>query len=455
MSDGTRRRPSIFGALVIIAIGAVFLLHNFYGDFDGWDFLYHWWPALLILLGLARLVDYAFESRSDGTGRHGLGAGQIVLIIFIVLLIAGAIARHQLKARGVPVDGFPPIIAIGETYSFNDPSQSIAAPAAPRVNISTQRGDITVHAESATQIRVEIKKSANAISEHDAQKRADRVHVTVTDNHDGSFDVRTEGDSSDMSRVDVDLEVYVPQKAAINAATDRGDIQTFGVAGNLEVNTHNGDIDAQDSGADVTAETQKGDVRITTAGGNVKLSGKGDEVEISDVKGEAVIEGEFFGPIRLTRITEGARFLSQRTNLTVTTLAGRLDADSGNIEITDITGDVTLDTQKNDVTLENVAGHIQIEDQDGDVDLRFAQPPRADVSVTDGSGDISVVLPAQAAFQVDAQSESGDTASDFSGVKKTGNDENDHNGLSGQVGTHGPKIHLRTSYGDINLRKAA
>jgi DUF4097 and DUF4098 domain-containing protein YvlB len=454
MSDGKNRRPSIFGAIVLVVIGGVFLLHNFYGNFDGWDFLYRWWPVFLILAGVAKLVDYGFEQRSDGSSGRGLGAGQVLLVIFLVILIAGAITVHHLRGTGIRIEPWPPM-GLGETYSFSEASQSLPAPATARVNISTPRGDITVHAEDTQQIRVEVKKSANAMSEHDAEKRADEVHVVITDNHDGSFDVRPVGTGKDAGRVDVDLEVYVPQKAAIWANTEHGDVHAFAVGGNVEINTRNGDIEAQNSGSDVTAATEKGDVRITTAGGNVKLSGRGDEVEISDVKGEAAIEGEFYGPIRLARIAKGAHLLSRRTNLTLTSLAGHLDADSGNIEIADVTGDVTLDTQKNDVTLENVAGRIQIEDHDGDVEMRFAQPPHAGIDVSDGSGDISVTLPPQAAFQMDAQSESGDADSDFAGVKKTGTQDSDRAGLSGQQGERGPLIHLRTSYGDIHLKKAA
>jgi DUF4097 and DUF4098 domain-containing protein YvlB len=455
MSDGNPRRPSIFGAIVLVALGVIFLLHNFYGNFNGWEFLYHWWPVFLILAGVARLVDYEFERRSGGTGGFRRGGTQTLVVIFLAFLILGSIIAHHARNLGPGVDASPFWRGLGESYSFTEPSQSLPAPPAARVNVFTPRGDISVHAGNTNQIRVEVKKSSTAMSEHEAEKRADEFHVVITDNHDGSFDIRPAGTGKDSGRVDVDMEVYVPQRSAITADTGRGDVQTFSVAGNVDASTRNGDIEIQDSGADVTAATEKGDVRIATAAGNVKLSGRGDEVEISDVKGEAAIEGEFYGPIRLTRIAKGARFQSQRTNLTITALAGHLDADSGNIEIADSTGDVTLDTQKNDVTLENVAGRIQVEDHDGNIDMRFAQPPHADVNVDDGSGDISVTLPGQAAFQMDAQSESGDADSDFSGIKKTGGDDNARAGLSGQQGSRGPMIHLRTSYGDIHLRKAA
>ncbi len=448
MSDGKNRRPSIFGAIVLLAIGVIFLLHNFYGDFSGWEFLYHWWPVFLILAGVAKLVDYEFDRRSGGSRPAGT---QTLLILVLVLLVVGSIIAHHVRGSGMGIEMWP---GMGQMYNFTEPSQSQPALPTAHVNISTSHGDISVHAENTQQIRVETKKSSRAMTEHEAETRADEIHVVIADNHDGSFDIRPVGKGEDSGRVEVDLEVYVPQQATVSADTANGDVQTFSVGGNVEANTRKGDIEVQDSGADVTAETQKGDVRVATAAGNVKLSGRGDEVEITDVKGEAAIEGEFFGPIHLARIAKGARFQSQRTNLTIAALAGHLDADSGSIEIADSTGDVTLDTQKNDVTLENVAGRIQVEAHDGNIDLHFAQPPRNDVTVDDGSGDIAVTLPALAAFQMDAQSESGDADSDFSDIKKTGTEDSSRAGLSGQQGARGPKIHLRTSYGDIHLRKS-
>src|SRR5271169_5434490 len=169
MSDGRRRRPSIFGAIVLVAIGVIFLLHNFYGDFNGWEFLYHWWPVFLILAGVARLVDYEFERRSgsEGTGGSRSGGTQVVLIVFLVILIFGAIVAHHVRDYGGP-DRMWPIMGLGQSYSFSEPSQAVPAPASPRVNVSTPNGDITVHTENSQQIRVEVMKSANAMSEHEA-----------------------------------------------------------------------------------------------------------------------------------------------------------------------------------------------------------------------------------------------------------------------------------------------
>ena len=62
---GYPRRRSIFGGLVMIAIGSLCLLANF--DLIAWwrleDWFSDWWPAVLVLVGLTHLVGAVRERR--------------------------------------------------------------------------------------------------------------------------------------------------------------------------------------------------------------------------------------------------------------------------------------------------------------------------------------------------------------------------------------------------------
>ena len=73
--NGGNVTPGLIFGLAIIAIGVLFLLDNF-GFPVG--FVWHYWPVILIAIGLAKLVD----SR-DTPGRTG---GAIIMIIGIVLI---------------------------------------------------------------------------------------------------------------------------------------------------------------------------------------------------------------------------------------------------------------------------------------------------------------------------------------------------------------------------------
>jgi signal transduction histidine kinase len=74
------RRNSLFGPVLLIGIGVLLLLSNFgIVDIDIWDLIFRFWPVLLIAAGL----DILFGRRS--------GAGAIIALVVIVVLIAGAL----------------------------------------------------------------------------------------------------------------------------------------------------------------------------------------------------------------------------------------------------------------------------------------------------------------------------------------------------------------------------
>ncbi len=111
-------------------------------------------------------------------------------------------------------------------------------------------------------------------------------------------------------------------------------------------------------------------------------------------------------------------------------------------------------TRKNDIELENVAGRIHIENKDGNIELRFAQPPREEVSVANESGSIKLVLPAKSTFEVHAEARQGDVDCEFSDqLAKEQVQERGNTRLDGKVGPKGPQIKLKTTYGSIRLKK--
>ena len=449
MSEQSPSRHSIFGGLVLVIIGALFLIYNFHPEFDLWDILWRWWPLFLILLGVARLIDYAIAQHSEKPAPRIVTGGDIFLIVALLVLISVAGGIYHIREHINNGDFFP--AEWGNPYAFSEQLPAQALPADARIQISDVRGDISVHPANVAQIQVTVKKTVNDFNPGDAQKRADGIHFIVVDNHDGSYEVEPQEQGVSPRSLETDLDVQVPQHASVTASTQHGNVDVAGLAGTIASSTHNGDINVSGAGNDVAAATDRGTVHISGVQGDVRLSGKGDDVNISDVKGEAVIDGEFFGPIRMSSVAKGARLTSKRTDLTVTALPGTLELDSGDLHIENSPGDVSVSTKKNDVVIQDISGSIHIDNQDGDIEVRFSQPPRQPLDITDGSGDVSVTFPAKANFQIDAESESGDVDSEFAGIstRKDGN----RSILEGQTSGHGPSIRIRTTYGDIHVRK--
>jgi hypothetical protein len=49
---------ALTAGLILVAIGAIFLIENFYAPFSAWRLITRYWPVILIIIGVRRLYDY-------------------------------------------------------------------------------------------------------------------------------------------------------------------------------------------------------------------------------------------------------------------------------------------------------------------------------------------------------------------------------------------------------------
>jgi len=79
---------SIGGAIVLIALGGLFLYGTLHPDFHVWPFLGRYWPLILIFLGLGKLWDYYWDRTHPGSS-HGGELSGLAVALLILVLIAG------------------------------------------------------------------------------------------------------------------------------------------------------------------------------------------------------------------------------------------------------------------------------------------------------------------------------------------------------------------------------
>ncbi len=452
MANPRPRGSSLFSGLLLMFVGVLLLLHNYRGFSIG-HVLGHWWPLILIFWGAIKLYERTAANRSGEPGAARISSGEIFLFLGLVSLL-GLVVAIEHAPQHLP--GEIPGIEIGDKFGFDLNVPTKVVPADARITIRNSRGDITVRSSNEPQIRIAGKKNAKAWSESDAQRVADRASVEIVQNGDG-YEVHPTGIRPGDSRLSLDLDVAIPKKAGLTIRNERGDITVADMAKAVNVSSGIGDIEVRDNAGDVTIDARKGDIKVSDTHGNVKLSGHGGEVNISGASGGLTIDGEFYGPIRADKIAKGVRFISQRTDLTLTQLTGHMEAGSGNLEIADAPGNLSLRTNSYDVSIENAGGKVKVDNRNGSVDVRFSTPPKEDIDLNNSSAGITLSLPESSSFEILADCHSCDIDSEFSAdsLKRTST-ESGNSHLEGKYGGgRGPKITLKTSYGSISLRRTS
>ncbi|MFZ3333196.1 MAG: DUF4097 family beta strand repeat-containing protein [Candidatus Acidiferrales bacterium] len=452
MSNGVRQRSSIFGGLLLILLGVLFLLARFNPDLRMWHLFWRYWPVLIILWGIAKLIGNFSAHHAGQKHPPLLTGGEAALLILVVLVLAGMGIYSRVREKMPDLNINMGLFDHKATQSQELPPKTI--PAGSHVSVSTGRGSITVHVGDGNDLRVNVNQTAIADSDSAAQDRLKSIKVVIEKTGDG-YAVHPANSSDNGEEATADLDVTIPGKTSLTANTNHGDINVSGVSGAVTAATQHGDIEIHDAGSDVTAQLQSGDARISNVSGNLRVTGRGNEIEVNDVAGDATFEGEFFGPIRVRDVTKTTHYASEKADLTLVHMTGRLELDSGEIDVSDVGGSAKLITHDKDMDVENVAGRLDIADTHGSIKVSYSQAPRADVNIANESGEVDLTLPSESKFQISAVSSSGEIQSDFDDSTLKLDNENGMGRLSGNVGSQGPKISIATSYGTIYVRKTS
>ena len=446
------RRRSIAGPIVLIALGVLFLLGNMH--VVTWPMLgtyfARFWPVLIILWGVIKLFEHWNDTRQGLPGR-GIGAGGVLLIIFLIIFGMSATAAYKVNWNAFSNDvDFDNDFAglFGNTYSF---SQTLEQPftAGNSLHVVDDRGSVTINAWDEPKIKVVVNKRVIASDENESNSIDQKTQATIS--VDGNVaNVNANTMSGGRRPVESNLQIWVPAKAAVDLAVGRGDVTVATRTGDVHITANRGDMTAQQITGDVTLVSGRGSIRAQDITGNVAINGRVSDSTVHDVTGSLTLSGDFFGEMDLARIAKGVSFHSSRTDMEMTALPGDLNMESGDLRVRSVGGPMRVITRSKDIHIEDVAGDLKIEDTNGLVEYHAGNKLGA-VDITNTRGDVQLTVPAKSSFQVEAQARRGDVFSDFEGVA-TSEQRNDHS-MSGTVGKGGPTIRISDTGGDISLRK--
>ena len=446
-----RPRPrSIVGPLVLITIGVLFLLRTTgfisFGAFRSW--MVHYWPLLLIFWGFARLVEHVW-ARQHGEPSPRLGAGGVMLVVFVILFGMGATRTADWNWRGIGSeigadDDWDNMF--GSHYDFTD---NFAQPLAggSEIKILSAQGDITVVPSADNQAHAVVRKSVRSDSQETANRLNDSTHPKFT--QQGSIWL-LDLTSGDFEKARFDLDLQLPKQLALSISTRRGNLSVSQRESNVDLNTDRGNISAENVTGAAALHLRHGSVNVKTVTGNVQVDGEVEDGSVSDVTGSLEFNAGYNGNVQLSHIGARLHFKSVRTDLQLAKLDGEISMGHGDIRATSLAGPVKLNTRSNEVHIEDVSGQVEVENRNGIVSIR-PKTPLGNIDINNVRGGIELELPPVTGFRLDAESKDGNIdVNDFS--ISVDNQRRDATARA-TVGKGGPDIRLRTDRGTIQIRK--
>jgi hypothetical protein len=453
-----QRPRSIFGPVLLVAVGVVLLLCT--TGVLSWHSPFFWfaryWPVALILWGLARLAEYVL-ARQKGYPPPRLGGGSIVLLIFFVLFGMGAT-----RVAGINWSGLGRALGdetdmdftnfFGSSYEFTD-NFSLPMAEPEEIKIVGRHGDIKVTASSDGQAHVSVTKTIRSESQSDAD-RQNQATSAKFEQQGKIWILDLAGDNFNRGSFNLDLEL--PPRAELSVSTRIGNISVEHRPGNVNLSTDHGNINIEDVKGDASVRLKggsvmanRGSLAANNVSGNLTVDGTVNDTNITGLGGTLTMTGTYWGDMQLSHIAKQVHFMSSRTDLEFARLDGDFNMRPDEMQVNGVTGPFRLDTKSKRIDLEDVAGDVHINDSNGRVEIS-SKMPLGNIDVSTTRGGINLALPANAGFRFDAKSVGGEIETDF-GVNV---DSNGNNAVAqATVGKGGPQIRLKADQGTIRVKK--
>ena len=439
------RGRSFTGPIILLGLGLLFLWSNLHPGFQVFDMLGQYWPFLLILWGLGRLIE-ALLPRENAFGSSFTG-GEVLLIVLVCLAGSGMYAASH---AGFPWRaGFTHMLGTDFDYPI---SAKASAGGAKLLVVDLPRGNLKISGMDTSDITVTGQKSIRAYKHEDADRANGITSIEVAVEGDHVI-VRTNQDrASDIASIADDLEITVPRGLAVEARGRRNDYEVSDVAGNVELASDRGDARLARVGGNVRLVLSHSDtLRAEDVKGNVDINGEGSGLELGNIGGQVTITGAFSGSLDFKNLAKPLQFEGARnTELHAQAVPGHISMDLSQFDGRGLTGPVRLVARSRDIKIADFTQSLDLEATHGDVEIETGLPTPA-IDVRADSGNIDLGLPEKATFDLEATAERGDASNEF-GQPIHQDQDGRRATLKGKVGS-GPTLRITVTHGSVSVHK--
>ena len=460
-----RRQGSLFWSLTLISVGVLFLLSNLNFDIRPWSIVARYWPVLIIFWGLGKLMHYFASADNPVAGRKSLlTAGDVALLIFLLILgtaITKAVTRDfwgwHSNGWGGPVgdDEFDSFSEPRRVHSFAEETSQSLTQGDRGLEILNKYGSVNVSAYDLSEVRVKMEKKVKAKNEAGASELADKLKILIERKPQGYIisSNRDDLDEEERSSVQTDFSIRVPKSIALTVSNNYGAVTLDGVAGSHNLENGYGPVAVKNVDGNVRVENKSGAVNISGVTGYCDINTKYGATNLDTIGGKTQIE-HGYGLLVLKKVKGPVQLVHKYGEVDCSDLESSLSVDGRYVEVKGINigGDVKITTTYRNIDLENVHGAVSVQGKHGDIKIKGLQPPSKPITVDSEYSAVTITLPKDSHFRIDAYSKYGRFISGFGsigGVKSSESYENSR--VTGLNGEGGPSITIKTSYRDIYL----
>ncbi len=285
------------------------------------------------------------------------------------------------------------------------------------LDVQSGSGRILVSPGASGTVRVSARiRGDNAwFSAADVEKRIRQIEQNPPVDQQGNvIRIGRFADEDLVRNISISYDITVPAQTKLGARTGSGSIEVGAIAGPASLKSGSGSVTVGRVGGQVDVSTGSGSIEVEGAASLEARSGSGS-IRASAVAGPA-----------------------------------SANAGSGSITLAQTgKGDVAATTGSGSIRLTGVDGGARVKSGSGSI--RIDGRPSGPWSVHVASGGITLTLPPDAAFDLDAESNSGNIDS-VHPVTMTVTGKVDKRHVVGKVRGGGPLVDVRASSGDITIR---